>query len=93
MNSEALERLQQTVDRVEGALGDGRPWLMGDRVTIADACLLPTVDRAADLGLNGMWEKSHPNVAAWYQRYMSRPAYGQTYYHGTRLTEIFGAAE
>ena len=82
--------MQQTVDRVETALeADGRPWLMGDRITVADACLLPTIDRAADIGLSGMWQKSHPNVAAWYARYMARPAYAQTYYSGTRLTEIF----
>jgi len=90
---EALERLQETVDRVEMALAaDGRPWLMGDRITVADACLLPTIDRAADLRLSGMWEKSHPNVAAWYARYMARTAYTQTYYSGTRLTEIFDSA-
>lgn len=90
---EATDRLQQTVDRVEQALAaDGRPWLMGDRITVADACLLPTIDRAADLGLGGMWEKSRPGVAAWYARYRSRPAYEQTYYSGTRLTEIFGMA-
>lgn len=90
---EATDRLQQSVDRVEEALAaDGRPWLMGDRITVADACLLPTIDRAADLGLGGMWEKSRPNVASWYARYRSRRAYEQTYYSGTRLTEIFGMA-
>ncbi len=91
--SEALDRLQQTVDRVEKGLADGRPWLMGDRITIADACLLPTIDRAADLGLAGIWERSHPHVAGWYDRYRARPAYRQTYYSGTKLTEIFGSAE
>ena len=90
---EALDRLQQTVDRVEGALGaDGRPWLMGDRLTVADACLLPTIDRAADLGLSSMWERFHPNVVAWYARYQERDSYKKTYYKGTRLTEIFASA-
>ena len=89
---EAMEGLQQTVDRVDRALADGRPWLMGERLTIADSCLLPTIDRAADLGLAGMWEKSRPNVTAWYARYAARPAFVQTYYSGTRLTEIFGAS-
>ena len=49
---ETIDRLQQTVDCVEAALGtDGRPWLMGDRLTIADICLMPTIDRMADLSL------------------------------------------
>lgn len=90
---EALDRLQQTVDRVEAALSaDERPWLMGDRLTIADACLLPTIDRAADLGLSRMWNGFHPHVAAWYARYQERDAYTRTYYPGTRLTEIFDSA-
>jgi glutathione S-transferase len=90
---EALDRLQQTVDRVEAALSaDDRPWLMGDRLTIADICLLPTIDRAADLGLSRMWESFHPHVVAWYARYQEREAYARTYYTGTRLTEIFDSA-
>ena len=90
---EALDRLQQTADRVESALGaDGRPWLMGERITLADACLLPTIDRAADLGLGRLWEGTHPAVTGWYERYREREAYKKTYYPGTRLTEIFASA-
>ena len=88
---EAHDRLQQTVDRVEAALAaDERPWLMGDRLTIADVCLLPTIDRMADLGLASMWQGTHPHVDGWYQRFAARPSFEKTYYPGTRLTEIFG---
>ena len=90
---ESIDRLQQTVDRVEAALGaDGRPWLMGDRLTIADICLMPTIDRMADLGLQSMWEEAHPNVTGWYDRFAARDAFAWTYYRGTRLTEIFDSA-
>ena len=90
---ESVERLQQAVDRVEAALGaDARPWLMGDRLTIADICLLPTIDRMADLGLKAMWEDAHPNVTGWYNRFAAREAFARTYYPGTRLTEIFDSA-
>lgn len=90
---EAHDRLQQTMDRVESALSaDGRPWLMGDRITVADSCLLPTIDRAADLGLGNMWKGSHPAVTGWYDRYRDRDAYQKTYYPGTKLTEIFADA-
>lgn len=90
---EALDRLQQTVDRVEEALAtDGRDWLMGDRLTLADICLLPTIDRMADLGLGAMWQGSHPAVEGWYRRFSARPAFKKTYYPGTRLTEIFDRA-
>lgn len=91
--SEALDRLQQTMDRIESALSaDGRPWLMGDRITVADACLLPTIDRAADLGLGHLWENAHPAVTGWYDRYRDRDAYKKTFYPGTKLTEIFADA-
>lgn len=87
--AEAVERLQQTVDRMEEALADGRPWLMGGRLTIADACVMPTLDRMRDLGLAPMWA-ARPHVAAWYDRYAAREAFRRTYYPGTRLSEIFG---
>ena len=91
--NEAHDRLQQTVDRVDAALAaDERPWLMGDRLTIADVCLLPTIDRMADLGLASMWQGTHPHVEGWYQRFAALPSFEKTYYPGTRLTEIFGQA-
>jgi glutathione S-transferase len=64
---------------------------MGDALTIADACLMPTIDRMADLGLARAWAK-RPKLAAWCERYQSRPAFGKTYYPGTRLSEMFGSA-
>jgi glutathione S-transferase len=90
---ESIDRLQQAIDRVEAALGaDGRPWIMGDRLTNADICLMPTIDRMADLGHSAMWEQAHPNVTAWYDRFAARKAFAKTYYSGTRLTEIFRSA-
>ena len=69
---------------------DGRPWLMGERFTIADCCLVPTIDRMADLGLGRMWD-GRPNVTAWYARVQARPCFAKTYYPMTRLSEIFAA--
>ena len=63
-----------------------------DRLTIADICLLPTIDRMADLGLKAMWEGTHPHVTGWYDRFAARDSFAKTYYLGTRLTEIFESA-
>ena len=91
--NDAFDRLQQAIDRVEVALGaDSRPWLMGDRITIADLCLMPTIDRMADLGHRTMWENNHPNVTGWYKRFAARESFAKTYYLGTRLTDIFDLA-
>lgn len=89
---ESLDRLQQTVDRVDAALSNhGKPWIMGEMLTIADPCLMPTIDRMNDLGLARMWDK-RPRLAAWYARYQERPAFRNTYYPGTRLSAVFAAA-
>lgn len=90
--AESIDRLQQAVDRVDAALAaHGKPWIMGDALTIADACLMPTIDRMNDLGLAHAWD-ARPHLAAWYARYQARPAFARTYYPGTRLSEIFGSA-
>lgn len=90
---QSMDGLQQAIDRVEAALAaDGRPWLMGGRLTIADICLLPTIDRMVDLGFRAMWEDAHPHVTGWYGRFAARDAFAKTYYQGTRLTEIFDLA-
>jgi len=61
---------------------------MGDRLIIADICLMPTTDRMADLSLQSMWEEAHPNVTSWYDSFAAREAFARTYYRGTRLMEF-----
>ncbi len=88
----ALDDLQQSVDRVDAALeAHGGPWIMGEQLTLADACYLPTVDRMDDLGLATQWAE-RPHMAAWYARIKARPAYSTTFYSGARLSELFGEA-
>lgn len=88
----ALDRLHQTVDRMEKGLSkSGGPWLMGEMLTLADYCIAPTIDRMNDLGLADVWS-DYPRVTAWFDRIKARPAYEKTYYKGTRLTEIYDGA-
>lgn len=88
---ESLDRLKQTVERVDGALkSHGKNWIMGEALTLADPCLMPTIDRMNDLGLSYMWA-DRPALAAWYARYQERPAFAKTYYPSTRLSEVFTA--
>ena len=86
----ALDNLQQAVDRIDAALEvHGGPWIMGEQLTIADACYLPTVDRMDDLGLATQWAE-RPHMAAWYAHIKARPAYATAFYPGSRLSELFG---
>lgn len=88
---EAMEKLRQTIDRAEAAIAEEGPWLLGGQLTLADAYLLPVIDRLNDLGMADMWEKHHPNVTRWYANIQKRPAFKETYYKGARLSESYGA--
>jgi glutathione S-transferase len=91
----AEERLEKCLSRVEKALsapGHSGPWLMGEQFTIADACLMPVIDRMNDLEMSRLWENGvRPGIARWYAEIQMRPAFAQTYYEGTRLSENYGA--
>jgi glutathione S-transferase len=88
----AIDRLRQTIDRMEtGLKKSGGPWLMGDKLTLADYCIAPTIDRMNDLGLEHLWAE-HPMFCEWWNNVKARPAYAKTFYRGTRLTEIYNGA-
>lgn len=89
----ALDRLRQTVRRMEKGLGEsGGPYLMGSKLTLADYCIVPTIDRMNDLGLADSWADL-PKFQEWYELMQEQPAFSKTFYKGTRLTEIYDGAE
>ena len=88
----AADRLRQTIERMETGLEkSGGPYLMGGDLTLADYCIVPTIDRMNDLGLADAWA-GQPRVTAWFEAIGKRPAYEKTYYRGTRLSEIYAGA-
>jgi glutathione S-transferase len=89
---EAIERLTGATRRAAGALKGG-PWLLGQQFTLADICLLPSIDRLNDLGLSHIWERDYPEVTEWYERAQQRPSFAKTYFKGTRLSERYKVAE
>lgn len=85
----AIDRLRQTLRVMEkGLIKEGGPWLMGEHLTLADYCIVPTIDRMRDLGLEEVWDE-FSNVREWFDNVQRRDAYGKTFYKGTRLTEIY----
>lgn len=87
----SLEQLKQTILRMEKALKDTE-WLCGQRLTLADICVIPTIDRMQDLGLSDLWDDA-PNVKRWWAAVQQRPSYQQTYYHGTRVSQVYEISE
>jgi glutathione S-transferase len=67
-NRETYKGAQRWLDREL----DGRQWLAGDAYSIADICLLSTVDFATWIGLP--LEAEHANLAAWHARASARPS-------------------
>jgi len=81
---ESVERLRQTVERVDDATQD-TPYLLGAQPCVADFCVLPTIVRMEDIGLEKIWaDKTH--FAAWYERIQQRPSFSLAYYDGARVS-------
>jgi glutathione S-transferase len=87
----SLDRLRQTVERMETALSE-HDWLVGDSITLADFCVVPTIDRMEDLGLADIWSDL-PGVTRWWAAIRARPAYESTYPNGARLSDIYDDLE
>ena len=85
----ATDDIANTVERMEGALAAGGPWLMGDAYTLADICVAPSIDRMEDLGYEALWEDRHAGVTDWFRRIKARPAYQTAYYKGARFSDIY----
>lgn len=81
--AEALDKLRQTLERMEQSLALG-PWLNGDDYTLADVSITPTIVRMEDLGLSSMWSDL-PRVTDWYKRIRLRPSFDIAYMPGSRV--------
>ncbi len=74
--------LIELLDTAEAALADGRPFLMGDAWTLADAALTPTlaaVCRADQAHL--VHRRQRPHLAKWWGRVRRRPSYREAEIH------------
>ena len=87
--TKALRDISDTVERMERAIADGGPWLLGGFYSLADICVAPLIDRMEDLGYKSLWEDGLPHVTDWFKTIKARPAYTAAYYRGARYSEIF----
>jgi len=87
--AKALDDVRKTAARMDRMLDEaGGPWLLGTQFTLADICVAPLIDRMEDLGFAHLWD-GFPRVALWLKTIQARPAYGQAFYKGSRLSEIY----
>ncbi len=68
-NRQAYSNAQHWLD---GELADGRPFIAGEAITMADICALSTVDFAHWIGLD--LDEDVPHLRAWRERIKARPS-------------------
>jgi glutathione S-transferase len=85
----AMDRLDRSVVRMnEWITESGGPWLMGKDITLADIAIMPVIVRMDDINLHASWADK-PAVANWLACIRAEPAFTQTYYFGSLLTEKY----
>ena len=84
----SLLQLRATIERMEAALAQNGPWIIGVQFTIADICMAPLFQRMEDLGMSNMWDDAH-HVADWFDAVKARPSYDVAFYPGSRMTDLF----
>ena len=62
------------LDKMERTLAH-QSWLAGDTFSLADTAMTPYVNRLDMLGMSQMWERTRPQVTAWFERVKARPAF------------------
>lgn len=67
----ARKEVARRLDHVERQLGDGRPYLVGEQLTVADFYLFVVAGWAKDMGID---LEERPKLAAFLDRIASRPA-------------------
>ncbi len=83
----SYEQIGNTCARMSAALEQG-PWLLGQQYSLADIIVAPLIDRMNDLGMSEIWTGKYPRVTDWYARMQARPAFQQTFYAGSRMSEF-----
>ena len=86
--SAALARLRRSYERLDAEINrSGGPWLLGERITLADVAAMPALVRMHDLGLPD-W-RDLERVVTWFDNIRAHAAFEPTYYHGSLLSERF----
>jgi glutathione S-transferase len=84
----ALARLRRAYERMDAEIEkSGGPWLLGNKITLADVTVMPALVRMHDLGLPG-WQDL-PRIVTWFDNIRAHPAFKPTFYPGSLLSERF----
>ncbi|BFM14781.1 glutathione S-transferase family protein [Maricurvus nonylphenolicus] len=82
---DSVRQLLETVKRLNTALEQG-DWILGEKLSLADMCLVPLIDRVVDLKMQYLWHQ-YPAVQDWYERMTDRESFQKAFYKGSRLSQ------
>ena len=86
---EAVGRLRRGIERMASWLAEsGGPWIMGERISLADLAIMPVIVRMDDINLGHIWD-DHPEIGDWLNRIRATEPFARTYYFGSLLTEKY----
>ena len=84
---DAEQSVRKTVLRMDTSLSKNE-YLLGDKLTLADSCVLPPLIRMEDLGYERLWSDL-PGVVVWLARMKARPSYKVAFYEGALLSQQY----
>ena len=73
----AIGYFDKLFGKIEIALTDGRPWIMGDHITLVEVNLAPFIKVVEMLRLLGLFLEDRPHTQKWWDNVNSRPSYSQ----------------
>jgi hypothetical protein len=59
---------------LEDTLSDGRPWVMGDNLTLVKVCYAPLVKVLDMIKWLDIWLEGRPHVSQWWDNFGHRPS-------------------
>jgi glutathione S-transferase len=83
----AVAAYERAFAQLEQSLAEGGPWIVGDRVTLADVALMPYAARLDYLGLLGVWIDGRRRIQDWWARAQAWPPFA------SGLSDRIAAAE
>lgn len=86
----ACGQIRQSAQRVDTAVREGGPWVMGQQFTLIEPQLTPSFDRMEDMGYAGLWADL-PAFKDWWARIKVRPSYEAAFYSPSRISERYKA--
>ena len=73
----AIATWERIFKKIENIISDGRPWLMGERFTLADLNLAPFIARLDGLKLVEPWLADKPHARSWWKNIKKRSSYSK----------------